>query len=70
MWAAELCATDDRSKRFAKDYPAIFGEVLKFAEVEPDDLWLLAGALNKPEIAAVSGSGLAALLREMRLPAA
>jgi aspartyl-tRNA synthetase len=41
-------------KRFAKDYPAISENVLKFAQVEPDDLWLLAGALNKPDIAAVA----------------
>ena len=33
-------------KRFAKDYPAISERVLKFAKVEPDDLWLLAGALQ------------------------
>ncbi len=40
-------------KRFAKDYPAISEKVLKFAQVEGDDLWLLAGALHKPESAAV-----------------
>ena len=31
-------------KRFAKDYPAISEKVVKFAGVEPDDLWLLAAA--------------------------
>jgi aspartyl-tRNA synthetase len=40
-------------KRFAKDYPALSEKVLAFAKVEADDLWLLAGALNKPESAAV-----------------
>jgi aspartyl-tRNA synthetase len=42
-------------KRFAKDYPAISEKVVNFAKVEADDLWLLAGAQNKPESAAVSG---------------
>jgi aspartyl-tRNA synthetase len=41
-------------KRFAKDYPAISEKILNFAKVEADDLWLLAGALNKPEVAAVA----------------
>lgn len=41
-------------KRFAKDYPEISERVLKFAKVEQDDLWLLAGALNKPEVAPVA----------------
>lgn len=45
-------------KRFAKDYPAASERVLQFAKVEPDDLWLLAGALNKPEIAAVADQNL------------
>jgi len=36
-------------KRFARDYPAISEKVLAFAKVEPDDLWLLAGALDNPE---------------------
>jgi len=40
-------------KRFAKDYPALSEKILKFAGVEADDLWLLAGALNKPESPAV-----------------
>jgi aspartyl-tRNA synthetase len=41
-------------KRFAKDYPEISERVLKMAQVESDDLWLLAAALDKPEIAAVA----------------
>ena len=40
-------------KRFAKDYPVLSEKVLQFAQVEPDDLWLLAGALSRPEAAAV-----------------
>ena len=40
-------------KRFAKDYPALSEKLLKFAEIQPDDLWLFAGALNNPEVAAV-----------------
>ena len=56
-------------KRFAKDYPALSEKILKFAKVEADDLWLLAGALNKPESAAVMDQTAPALLREVRLPA-
>ena len=41
-------------KRFAKDYPEISERVVKLAQVESDDLWLLAAALDKPEIAAVA----------------
>jgi len=41
-------------KRFAKDYPEISERVLKMAQLESDDLWLLAAALDKPEIAAVA----------------
>jgi aspartyl-tRNA synthetase len=41
-------------KRFAKDYPEISERVLKLAQVGADDLWLLAAALDKPEIAAVA----------------
>jgi len=41
-------------KRFVKDYPEISERVLKLAHVESDDLWLLAAALDKPEIAAVA----------------
>jgi len=40
-------------KRLAKDYPSIFDRITQFAKVEPDDLWLLAGALHKPEAAVV-----------------
>ena len=40
-------------KRFAKDYPALSERLVQFAKVEPDDLWLLAGALSKPEAAVV-----------------
>jgi aspartyl-tRNA synthetase len=40
-------------KRFAKDYPAISEKLLAFAKVEADELWLLAGAVNRPESAAV-----------------
>jgi aspartyl-tRNA synthetase len=45
-------------KRFAKDYPALSEKVVQFAKVEADDLWLLAAALNKPEIAAVAEQSL------------
>jgi aspartyl-tRNA synthetase len=41
-------------KRFAKDYPEISERVLKLAKIDSDDLWLLAGALDKPEAAAVA----------------
>ncbi len=54
-------------KRFAKDYPEISEKILKFAKVEADDLWLLAGALHKPEVAAGSGARYPALLRKMRI---
>jgi aspartyl-tRNA synthetase len=40
-------------KRFAKDYPALSEKILHFAKIEPDDLWLLAGAADRPENAAV-----------------
>jgi aspartyl-tRNA synthetase len=40
-------------KRFAKDYPALSEKVLQFAEIQPDDLWLFAGALSNPEVPAV-----------------
>jgi len=39
-------------KRFAKDFPALPEKILGFAMVESDDLWLLAGAANRPENAA------------------
>ena len=40
-------------KRLAKDLPELIEKILKFAEVESTDLWLLAGASDKPESAAV-----------------
>jgi aspartyl-tRNA synthetase len=40
-------------KRFAKDYPAISEKIFHFAGVEPDDLWLLAGAAARTESPAV-----------------
>jgi aspartyl-tRNA synthetase len=40
-------------KRFAKDYPGLSEKVLKFADIQPDDLWLFAGALSNPEVPAV-----------------
>jgi aspartyl-tRNA synthetase len=40
-------------KRFAKDYPVLSEKVLNLAAVEANDLWLLAGALSRPEAAAV-----------------
>ena len=40
-------------KRFAKDYQAISEKVVNFAKLDADDLWLLAGAANRPENAAV-----------------
>ena len=40
-------------KRLAKDLPALSEKIAQFAQLAPDDLWLLAGALNKPEIPAV-----------------
>jgi aspartyl-tRNA synthetase len=40
-------------KRFAKDYPELSEKVLAFAKVQPDDLWLFAGAANRTENAAV-----------------
>jgi aspartyl-tRNA synthetase len=40
-------------KRLAKDSPELTEKISKFAEVEATDLWLLAGALDKPDSAAV-----------------
>ena len=39
-------------KRFAKDYPELSEKILKLASVGSEDLWVLAGALNRPENAA------------------
>ena len=40
-------------KRLVKDYPAVAEKMLKLAEVESDDLWVLAGALSKAEVPSV-----------------
>jgi aspartyl-tRNA synthetase len=40
-------------KRFAKDYPTLSEKLLQFANIQSDDLWLLAGAAAKPENPAV-----------------
>jgi len=40
-------------KRLAKDYPALAEKMIGFAKIEPEDLWLLAGAADRPESAAV-----------------
>ncbi|MGH9511067.1 MAG: aspartate--tRNA ligase [Terriglobales bacterium] len=48
--------TDPR--RFARDYPQIPDRLLKFANIDADDLWLLAGALDKPDVAAVAEQSL------------
>ena len=40
-------------KRFQKDHPAQAEKILAFAQVEPDDLWILASAAQRPENAAV-----------------
>jgi aspartyl-tRNA synthetase len=44
--------TDPR--RFAKDDPALTAKILAFAKVQPEDLWLLAGAADRPDNSAVS----------------
>ncbi len=41
-------------KRIAKDYPAIAQKIAKFARVEAGDLWVIAGALDKPDVPAVA----------------
>ena len=46
------------AKRFAKDYPGLFERLVRFAKLEPDDLWLLAGALNNQENPAVKEQSL------------
>jgi aspartyl-tRNA synthetase len=40
-------------KRFAKDYEGLSDKILSYSAIEPDDLWLLAGAANREENAAV-----------------
>jgi len=41
-------------KRIAKEFPDLVGRMTKFAGVDASDLWVLAGALHKPEVAAVA----------------
>ncbi len=36
-------------KRFAKDYSALHDRIIQHAKVENEDLWMLAGALSRPE---------------------
>src|SRR6059036_577346 len=36
-------------KRFAKDYPGLSDKIMSYSAIEPDDLWLLAGAANREE---------------------
>jgi aspartyl-tRNA synthetase len=45
-------------KRLAKESPALLEKILKITDVAPDDLWLLAGALSKPESSAVMDQSL------------
>ncbi len=45
-------------KRFARDYPEISERVVALAKIAPDDLWLLVGALDNPDVAAVAGQTL------------
>jgi aspartyl-tRNA synthetase len=45
-------------KRVVKDYPAIAERMQKLAGVEADDLWVLAGALSKPEVPSVMDQSL------------
>jgi aspartyl-tRNA synthetase len=40
-------------KRLAKDSPQLTEKIVKFTNVESTDLWLLAGALDKPDSSAV-----------------
>ena len=40
-------------KRLAKDSPELTEKILRFGNVEAGDLWLLAGALEKPDSSAV-----------------
>jgi aspartyl-tRNA synthetase len=41
-------------KRIAKDYPELTERIVQHANVAADDLWILAGALDKPEEKAVA----------------
>jgi aspartyl-tRNA synthetase len=47
-------------KHLVKDYPALAERMLKLAEVQADDLWILAGALSKPEVPSVMDQSLQA----------
>jgi aspartyl-tRNA synthetase len=40
-------------RRFARDYPALSERIAERAKVDPDDFWLLAGALSRPEAKSV-----------------
>src|SRR5207247_5242079 len=40
-------------KRFAKDYPVLSEKIASFAKIEVHELWILAGAASRAEIAAV-----------------
>jgi aspartyl-tRNA synthetase len=40
-------------KRFAKDYPGLSDKIMSYSAIEPDDLWLLAGAAHREENPAV-----------------
>ncbi|MFI5089030.1 MAG: aspartate--tRNA ligase [Terriglobales bacterium] len=42
-------------KRFAADHPDWSARILEFGQVGPTDLWLLAGALNRPDAPDVMG---------------
>jgi aspartyl-tRNA synthetase len=46
-------------KRFAKDHPGLAEKIQSFSNLEAGDLWLLAGAANKPENAAVMDQSVA-----------
>jgi aspartyl-tRNA synthetase len=45
-------------KRLRKDHPVLSEKIVKFAKVESDDLWLLAGAANRPDNPAVVDQGI------------
>ena len=47
-------------KRLVKDYPAMAERMLKLADVQANDLWVLAGALSKPEAPPVMDQSLQA----------
>ncbi len=45
-------------KRIAKDYPELAEKIAVHAKVESNDLWMIAAALDKPEIKAVAEQSL------------